>query len=153
IFATVAHYRGFAAAQAELNLSAPSISTYITALEERLGVRLCTRGRAGFALTDKGELIFSEAQRLFAAVDEFAANAGAVRGRLSGNLRIGVVDCTASDPNSPLAQALRRFNEREHAVRVELMTQAPQDLQRCVLDGRLNLAIGSFPARIAALSG
>ena len=152
IFATVVECRGFAAAQAELNLSAPSISGYVAALEERLGVRLCSRGRAGFALTDKGALIHREAQRLFAAVEEFTASAGAVRGRLTGDLRIGAVDCTVTDPASPLREALRRFNARDHEVRIELTVQAPQDLQRRVLDGRLNLAVGSFPARIAALT-
>ena len=152
IFATVVDCKGFAAAQADLNLSAPSISSYIAALEQRLGIRLCSRGRSGFALTDKGALIYREAQRLFGAVEEFTASAGAVRGRLTGNLRIGVVDCTVSDPASPLRNALRRFNERDHEVRIELTIQAPQDLQRGVLDGRLNLAIGSFPVRIAALN-
>jgi DNA-binding transcriptional LysR family regulator len=115
-------------------------------------VRLCSRGRAGFALTDKGAIILREAQRLFAAVEQFTANAGSVRGRLTGDLRIGVVDCTVTDPNAPLRRALRRFNGRDHSVRIELATQAPHELQRSVLDGRLNLAIGSFPARIAALA-
>jgi DNA-binding transcriptional LysR family regulator len=151
IFTTVADCRGFAAAQAELNLSASSISGYIAALEQRLGVRLCSRGRAGFALTDKGAIIYREAQQLFAAADAFAAGAGAVRGRLTGTLRIGVVDCTASDPNAPLGRALRRFNERDHEVRIELVIEPPQVLQRGVLDGRLGLAVGSFPARILAL--
>jgi DNA-binding transcriptional LysR family regulator len=151
IFSTVAESKGFSAAQAVLNLSTPSISGYISALEQRLGVRLCSRGRAGFALTDKGAIILREAQRLFAAVEQFAANAGSVRGRLTGDLRIGVVDCTATDPNAPLHGALRRFNARDHSVRIELVSQPPQELQRMVLDGRLSLAIGSFPARIAAL--
>jgi DNA-binding transcriptional LysR family regulator len=152
IFATVVDCKGFAAAQTELNLSAPSISSYIAALEQRLGVRLCNRGRGGFVVTDKGVIVYREAQRLFAAVEVFTASAGAVRGRLTGNLRIGVVDCTVTDSASPLRAALRRFNERDHEVRVELTIQAPQDLQRGVLDGRLNLAIGSFPVRIAALT-
>jgi LysR family transcriptional regulator, transcriptional activator for bauABCD operon len=152
IFATVVDCKGFAAAQTELNLSAPSISSYIAALEQRLGVRLCNRGRGGFVVTDKGAIIYREAQRLFAAVDEFTASAGAVRGRLTGNLRIGVVDCTVTDAASPLRAALRRFNQRDHEVRVELTIQAPQDLQRGVLDGRLNLAVGSFPVRVAALN-
>lgn len=152
IFATVVDCKGFAAAQAELNLSPPSISSYIAALEQRLGVRLCNRGRGGFEVTDKGAIIFREAQRLFASVEEFIASAGAVRGRLTGNLRIGVVDCTVTHPASPLGEALRHFNARDHEVRIELTIQAPQDLQRGVLDGRLNLAIGSFPVRIAALN-
>ena len=151
IFATIADCKGFAAAQAELNLSAPSISGYVSALEQRLGVRLCSRGRAGFALTDKGALIHREAQRLFLAVEAFTAAAGTTRGRLTGTLRVGAVDCTVTDPHSPLGRAVQRFNERDHDVRIELTIQAPQDLQRSVLDGSLDLAVGSFPARIAAL--
>jgi LysR family transcriptional regulator, transcriptional activator for bauABCD operon len=151
IFSTVVEAKSFAAAQAELNLSASSISSYVTALEQRLGVRLCSRGRAGFALTDKGAVIYREAQRLFGAADEFVANAGAVRGRLTGTLKIGVVDCTVTDVNEPITRALDRFNARDHDVRIELSIAAPASLQRSVLEGRLHLAIACFPAEIAAL--
>jgi len=152
IFSTVAESRGFAAAQAALNLSAPSISGYITALEQRLGVRLCSRGRSGFALTDKGAVIYREAQRLFGAMDEFVSHAGAVKGRTTGTLRIGLVDCTVTDPNAPVARAIQRFNRREHDVRIELSVAAPTALQRSVLERRLHLAIASFPVEISALS-
>lgn len=152
VFETVVAFKGFSGAQTELNLSAASISGYISALEERLGTKLCQRGRAGFALTEKGELIHAETVRLLAAMDNFAANAGAIRGRLVGILKIGVVDCTVTDPRSPLTEALRRFGQNEHRVRHEITIQSPQDLQRGVHDGRLHLAIGSFPSRISALS-
>ena len=152
IFSTGADSRGFAAAQAALNLSAPSISGYITALEQRLGVRLCTRGRAGFSLTDKGAVIYREAQRLFGAMDEFVSHAGAVKGRTTGTLRIGLVDCTVTDPNAPIARAVQRFNQREHDVRIELSIAAPTALQRNVLERRLHLAIASFPVEISVLT-
>ena len=48
-----------------LNLSALPISGYVTALEQRLGVRLRRRGCSGFALTDKGTVDLSQGQRLF----------------------------------------------------------------------------------------
>ncbi|HXV24364.1 MAG TPA: LysR family transcriptional regulator [Alphaproteobacteria bacterium] len=151
IFATVVEAKGFAVAQAELNLSASSISGYISALEQRLGVRLCSRGRAGFSLTDKGAVIYREAQRLFAALDDFVATAGAARGRLTGTLKVGLVDCTATDPNAPVTRAIKRFNQRDHDVRIELSVGAPASLQRGVLEGRLHLAIGCFPTEISAL--
>lgn len=153
IFATVVECEGFAGAQAQLGLSAPSISGYIAALEQRLGMRLCSRGRGGFAVTDKGEAIYREAQRLFAAADEFAANAGAVSGRLAGTLKIGLVDCTVSDPNAPITRAVRRFDQRDHDVRIELSVAAPAALQRDVLERQLHLAIACFPTEIPALPG
>ena len=151
IFATVVECKGFAVAQAELNLSASSISGYISALEQRLGVRLCTRGRAGFSLTDKGAAIYRDAQRLFAALDDFVASAGAARGRLTGTLKIGLVDCTVTDPNAPITRAVRRFDQRDHDVKIELSVGAPANLQRGVLEGRLHIAIACFPADISAL--
>ena len=56
VFDAVVRHRGLAAAQSELNISLSTISNHVTALEERLGLQLCQRGRGGFRLTDKGEL-------------------------------------------------------------------------------------------------
>lgn len=153
VFAAVVECEGFAGAQAQLSLSAPSISGYIAALEQRLGMRLCNRGRAGFALTEKGAAIYREAQHLFASLDEFAAKAGAVSGRLTGTLRIGLVDCTVTDPNAPVSRAIRRFDRRDHDVRIEMSIGVPASLQRSVLERRLDLAIACFPAELSALPG
>lgn len=153
VFAAVVDCEGFAGAQAQLGLSTSSISGYIAALEQRLGMRLCNRGRGGFSLTEKGAAIYREAQRLFAAMDEFAANAGAMGGRLTGTLRIGLVDCTVTDPNSPVVRAIRRFDRREHDVRIEMSIGVPATLQRQVLERRLDLAIACFPAELATLPG
>jgi DNA-binding transcriptional LysR family regulator len=152
IFAAVVECKGFAAAQVKLNLSISSISSYITALEQRLGMRLCDRGRSGFALTDKGAIIHREALRVFAAMNGFSMAANATRGRLAGTLKIGHVDCTVSDPNSPMMRALRRFNGRDHDVRIELLIAPPADLQRGVLDGHLHLAVACFPTDISGLA-
>jgi LysR family transcriptional regulator, transcriptional activator for bauABCD operon len=151
IFADVVRCKGLSAAQVELNLSVSSISCYISTLEQRLGVRLCNRGRSGFSLTDKGEVIYREAQRLFAFVDEFAMTASEVRGQLSGTLKIGHVDCTVTDANAPITRALHRFNSREHDVRIELSIAPPADLQRRVLDGQLHVAIACFPSEVSRL--
>lgn len=65
IFVVVARAGGLTAAQPELNLSLSSVSEKIAALEQRFGLRLCNRGRSGFALTAEGEVILQEMQRLW----------------------------------------------------------------------------------------
>ena len=75
MFIAVVEARGFTAAQTHLNVSGPTVSNHIAALETRLGVKLCQRGRAGFRLTPEGELVYRETQRLFAGVEEFRAEA------------------------------------------------------------------------------
>ena len=77
VFAKVVEAGGFSAAQIALNVSQSTISTHMTTLEHRLGVRLCQRGRSGFKLTDKGQLIYQASQRLFASLEEFRSGVGA----------------------------------------------------------------------------
>lgn len=60
-----------AAAELELNIGMSTISRHVKGLETRLGLVLCRRGRAGFALTPEGELVYDETLRLLAAVEGF----------------------------------------------------------------------------------
>jgi DNA-binding transcriptional LysR family regulator len=145
VFATVVETRGFTPAQTVLNVSASTISNQITALETRLGVKLCQRGRAGFKLTEDGALIFSEAQKLFSAIDSFDLRARSLRARIRSSLIIGLVDNTISDPNARIADLLRQFSTSARDVHLSLEIKSPNELLRDLLDGRIHVVIGSFP--------
>lgn len=151
VFDAVVRNRGFAAAQADLNISQSTISNHISALENRLGVTLCQRGRAGFSLTEKGRAVHLAAQKLLMSLDEFVTDTEALRGRLAGTLRIGVVDSVASDPNFVLPQAIAGFEKRADAVRFDLVHGSPQSLQTRVMEGEVHVAIGSFPHKVKGL--
>ena len=58
VFIAVVEAQGIANAQALLNRDASTISRQLGQLEERIGLRLCERGRGGFALTGAGEQIY-----------------------------------------------------------------------------------------------
>lgn len=151
VFDAVVRHRGFAAAQAELNVSQSTISNQIAALEDRLGVTLCRRGRAGFRLTQKGEAVHRAVTRVLAAMDGFVTETAALRDTLAGTLRIGMVDMLVTDPNYRLPEALAALDRRAPMIRYELMQCSPQDLQAKVLDGALHIGIGSFPHKVAGL--
>lgn len=151
IFETIVQCGGFAAAQPVLNIGASSISEYVSQLETRLGLRLCERGRSGFRLTEKGAELHAVAQRLFGAVDIFQMEAGALRDELSGVLRLGIVEATLTDKSSPMSEAIRTFGQAAPAVKLRLHIDAPSSLEQQVLDGRLHLALGPFPAKIPGL--
>jgi DNA-binding transcriptional LysR family regulator len=152
VFDAVVRHRGFAAAQAELNISQSTISNHILALENRLGVTLCIRGRGGFALTEQGRAVHEATRKLLISLDAFATDTEALRGRLAGTLRVGVVDSVASDPNFLLPKAVASFERRSVAVRFEFLQGSPQTLQTQVLEGSMHLAIGSFPHKVRGLS-
>ena len=143
VFSKVVEAGGFSAAQIELNVSQSTISTHMTALEQRLGLRLCQRGRAGFRLTEKGQLIYQASQRLFASLEEFRSEAGAVRNRLVGSLDIGIVDNLITNPMSHLHQSVMNFNARAPEVQISVHVTSPTELERAVLDGGFDLGLGA----------
>lgn len=151
VFDAVARHGGFTAAEAELNISASTISNHMTALEERFGIKLCQRGRMGFRLTDKGEVVLDAARRLFTSISDFDAEIGALRGTLTGELRIGLVDSIVTDPQSRISQAIAAFGRRDGSVSLTLMQNRPQELQQKVYDGDYHCGIGSFPHIISGL--
>lgn len=112
VFKAVVEAGGFSAAQNELNVGLAAISKQISDLEIRIGMRLCTRGREGFHLTEEGRLVYQASIDLFASVDNFRDRLSSAQNELIGDLGVGVIDNTISDPNSPLVAALRRINER-----------------------------------------
>ena len=71
IFVTIVEAGGFAAAQTELNLSLSTISSHVAALESRLNLTLCRRGRAGFKLTEEGRAVYDEVKALFGRIEQF----------------------------------------------------------------------------------
>jgi DNA-binding transcriptional LysR family regulator len=144
VFIAVVESGGFGPAQATLNLSPSRLSTMIAELEARLDMRLCQRGRGGFHLTERGAEVYQAATRLVAGVEAFRAEIGAMRGKLVGNLSLGLVDSIISNPLARISDAVGVYCKREHAVHVTMHIDAPQELERKVLDGRLDLGIGAF---------
>ena len=143
VFAKVVEAGGFSAAQIELNISQSTISTHMTALEQRLGMRLCKRGRSGFSLTDKGQLIYQATQRLFAALDEFRSEAGAARNCYIGNLSVGIVDNLVNNPSCRLHQVIAKMNELAPEVQISIGVASPSEIERAVLEGRFDLGLGA----------
>lgn len=143
VFAKVVEAGGFSAAQIELNVGQSTISTHMTALEQRLGVRLCERGRSGFSLTERGQLIYQACQRLFVALDEFRSDAGAARNCLTGSLVVGFVDSLVTNPVCKLHRAIALFCGKAPEVQVSMRVSSPSEIERLVLDGSYDVGLGA----------
>ncbi|EIJ46907.1 LysR family transcription regulator protein [Herbaspirillum sp. GW103] len=151
VFLAVVDSHGVSAAQARLNVGQSTISTQLNTLETRLGYRLCERGRSGFRLTAKGEKFALAARRMMEALDEFGMQARHLDKRLVGTLSIGLMGHTPAQHNHRLAEVIRRFRERDEAVRIELLVRPPGELEEMLLKGSIALAIGYFWRRVTAL--
>jgi LysR family transcriptional regulator, transcriptional activator for bauABCD operon len=152
ILRTIVEHKGLASAQAVLNMSQSSVSASLSELEARLGLRLCNRGRSGFALTDAGRIVYEASHDLFDAVGRFSASTTAISDATRGILRIGAVDAVATNPHLPLAAALRRFKAFAKNVLVDFLNSGPDDLEAQVLQGKRDVVIGPYAERYATLS-
>lgn len=152
VFLTVVRCGGFSSAQADLNVSLATISTQISKLEDRLGVPLCQRGRSGFALTEEGKKIHDATQALFAHLENFRTTIESTRGKLGGELNIGVIDNMVTHPSFHLHRALRKFHNEAPEVRISVEVESPNQLEQMVLDGQAHVGIGFFPRRLSHIN-
>jgi LysR family transcriptional regulator, transcriptional activator for bauABCD operon len=153
VFRAVVEAGGLANAQAILNVGVSTISTQMSQLETRLGYVLCHRGRAGFKLTENGEALYRLVVQLFNSVQSFEMQANELKGSLNGQLRVGFLDNIISDPASPLREAVRKFRERpQNRTRLLLEVLSPHELERGLLERRIDAAIGIFYSRLPGLS-
>jgi len=144
LFVSVVECGGFSAAQGELGLSQSSISQQMAKLETRLGYRLCSRGKGGFRLTPKGERLLGATRGLLESIEAFRHQSNGVAGRLIGEVRLGLSEALDQSVLQKVADAIRRFRERDESVRIELMSAMPGEMERLLLQQRLDLAIGYF---------
>ncbi len=151
IFMTIVERGGFTQAQDELNLSASTISVRMSELENRLGLRLCHRGRSGFEMTPEGEEVYRACQILLMAHENFISSVGGAKGTISGELRVGIIDNLIFDPNLSFNKALSSFHDQTTGLEISLYTMTPNELEKAVLEQKLHLAIGVFYHRTPGL--
>ena len=87
----LARERHFARAAAACNVTQPTLSAGIKQIEETLGVLVVERGHRFVGFTAEGERVLAWAQRVTADYEGLTQELGAMRGGLTGQLKIGVI--------------------------------------------------------------
>lgn len=141
IYRKVVECGGFSAAEVELGISRAAISMAMNDLETRLGLRLCQRGRSGFALTDEGAEVYESTLQLLAAVEGFRTRVNGLHARLKGELNIGITDNLVTMPEMHITDALSALKERGPDVHINIRMIPPSDIELAVLDGRLHTGV------------
>ena len=150
IFRSVVECGGFSAAESALGIGRSAISQQMSDLEQRLGLRLCQRGRAGFALTEAGREVYQSSLQLLSALESFRTEVNGLHQHLRGELNIGLTDNLVTVPHMRITHALARLKERGPDVRIQIRMTPPSEVEQGVLDGSLH--VGVVP-QAGALSG
>jgi len=151
VFTTVVQCGGFSAAEAELNITRSTISIHIANLESRLNLKLCHRGRAGFALTEEGRIIYEAAKHLFASVEEFRATVNNLNATLSGDLRLIFSDTVSGDPRLCLPELINRINELAPGVYITVDVASMSEIEQMVINEEAEVGFIPVHRRIEGL--
>ena len=144
VFRAVVECGGLSAAELELNIGASTVSRHLKDLETRLGLVLCRRGRAGFAVTAEGQRIYDETLRLLASLDAFRTSVDDIHLRMGGQLEVALFDKTVTNPAAQISTAVARFREAAPDVKLSLRVAPTPAIERGILDG--SLQVGVIPA-------
>jgi DNA-binding transcriptional LysR family regulator len=116
-FVQVADRGSFTAAAARLGMSPSAASKLVTALEQRLGVRLLHRTTRRLSLTEAGEVFYASAQRGLQEIAQAEAAVSTLQSAPRGTLRLNV---PMSFGILELAPALGGFLARHPEIQIDM---------------------------------
>lgn len=141
-FCHAAQTGSMSAAAVRMDLTQPSISLQIQALEREFGVALFERRGPQIRLTDHGRLLYELAMRLVEDIDGLQATFAARRGTLApGRLEIAAGESTIL---YILPQVIRRFAAKYPQIELSLMNVTGRDGLALLRKGDVDLACGSM---------
>ena len=150
VFKSVADCGGMAAAELELNIGTSTVSRHVKDLETRLGLVLCRRGRAGFALTAEGERVYQATVHLLSSVEAFRGSVDDIQRRMGGQLEVAVFDKTASNPQARVGGAVALFTDQAPLVGLSMHIASINAIERGIIDGSFH--VGVIPAHRSSRS-
>ena len=139
------------AAAQKTGASLSTVSRDLTALEKRLGLQLCRRGRAGFALTPQGEEVYRAAVDLLSRIRIFEQKIGAARRSVAGRFNVGLIDNVVSNRQSGVVSALSQMHRDFPDLTIDVSVHADSSIDVMVRDRRIDIGVMGQPAWLPSL--
>jgi DNA-binding transcriptional LysR family regulator len=118
VFIAVAEAGSFAKAGQRLRISPPAVTRAVSAIEDRLGVRLINRTTRSLSLTESGQVFLESAKRLLSELDELEKEAGGRTAIPAGHL---VVTAPVTFGRIALAPLMGEFLTAHPRITVSLL--------------------------------
>src|SRR5690349_8129456 len=144
-FVAVVDEAHFTRAAERLRIAQPAVSQQIRRLEVELGERLLHRDRRTVTLTPAGEALLPHARAVLAQVEHGQQAVAALRGLVTGQLRVGFV---MPLPDRRVIRAIGAFGRRYPGIELTLIEDETDGLLDRLAAGDLQTAfIGLGPAQ------
>lgn len=147
-FVTIAEHRHFGTAANQLQISQPSLSQALVALESGLGIQLIERSTRKVIVTPVGERLLPYAQATLEAADSFVQHSRGAQGVLTGQLTLGVIPTIAP---YLLPEFLRTAQERYPDLEPKIVEETTPALMEQLRNGQLDAALIAFPTGTTGL--
>lgn len=138
-FVATAETGSITQASERVNISQPSISSAITALEEEFGIQLFIRHHAqGLSLTSEGQRFLREAKALLVQAEEVQSAASMISAKVGGPLEVG---CLSTLFPLAVPELLSVFRKRYPAAKVNAEAGNQAELFESLRNGRIALVL------------
>lgn len=124
-------------------MTQPPLSAQIKQLEEEIGVSLLERSTRNVRLTEAGQSLLEEANKLFAQLEQSVRLVRRIGHGEIGHLTLGFVPSASSETLPPI---LRAFRERFPDVDITLHEMNPRQLMQGLRAKRIDAAFLYLPA-------
>ncbi len=138
----LADYRNFRRAADAANVSQPTLSQQLRALETRLGVTLIERGETPVQLTPIGREVVTRARRILLDVKDVEDMARRSRNAIGGTIRFGV---TPTLGPYLIPQVVAALHARFPDMRLYIREGIPDDQLRELARGDLDMVLAPLP--------
>jgi DNA-binding transcriptional LysR family regulator len=135
-FLAVRRHRNYTRAAEEVFLTQPAVSRQVRQLEEELGVRLFEQIGKSLHVTDAGETLAAEAEKLFGALERTAEAVRSHRSAERGSIRVGA---STTPGFYMLPDLLGRFHRRFPKVNLHYTVENSLRIEQMIVRNELDL--------------
>ncbi len=141
-FIEVARHRSFTKAALALHVTQPTLSKMVKNLEDEMDVVLFDRSARQIILTDAGEVVFEQANKIVNSVDDLSASLYDVMHLKKGKIKIGLppVISTLFFPT-----IIAEFQRSYPDVTIEIAEYGARKVEQKVLEGEVDLGFVMLP--------
>jgi len=141
IFKVVVECGGFAAAESVLNITRSTISVHMSNLEGRMKVRLASRGRGGFSLTEEGRTVYEAMLVMFQSLNEFAVLVRNLDSELEGEIAILCSDQVALTRQLKLPEVIAHLQDQAPNLQPAINAETIPNIEQAILNGEAHVGV------------
>lgn len=148
-FVTIAEHKHFGTAAHRLNISQPSLSQALVALETGLGVQLIERSTRKVIVTPTGESLLPYAKETLKAADSFLAQAHQTNGTITGPITLGVIPTIAP---YLLPELMKQLAVEYPDLKLTIVEDQTEHLIQQLKDGQIECAVLALPTHTPGIT-